>query len=183
MAKKKKETAAQRARRKRDAAVQDPPPAIKGVQSSILELELVVAGVRYPIGRNVEGDTPWSMAMGETATVTIPIRSPDRSLEAVLGDESLLQETGITLEVDDVVYVVQSVETDETGLYTLTLEDQVSWRLRQFNKFMAASRKTTTRAGFVLRMIHEASNPPLAPIETFIPEVRDRQSIAQPERT
>jgi hypothetical protein len=179
MATTKKQTPAQRAKAKRDAAVQTPPDALKGVRASIKDLELVIAGIVYPIGANIEGDTPWTLALDETGQITIPIRSPDLSLALVLGDEATLQETGIRCTIDDVVYVVSAAATDETGLFTLTLEDEVSWRLKQWTTFIQADRKTVTRAGFVLRMIHEASTPPLAPMDTFIPEVHDKQSIAK----
>lgn len=178
-----KETPAQRAKNRRNPAIQTPPPAIKGVQASIKDITLVAAGTEYQIGGNIEGDTPWEMTMEGAATLTLPVRSPDKSLLKVLTDETLLQEAGVTVAVDDVVYVLRSVAGDETGLYTLTFEDQVAWRLRQFKKFLAMSRKQITRAGFVLRLVNEASRPPLAPIVTFIPEVKDRQSIAAPTST
>jgi hypothetical protein len=175
----KKLTPAQAAKQKRLKAVQTPPARIVSPNVSLVDLELTLFGVRYPIGRNIEGDTPWSMALDETGQITIPIRSPDHSLELLLIDRQLRQEVGIRLEIDDVTYVLQTVDTDETGLYTLLFEDEVSWRLKQFTSLIHADRKTITRAGFVLRMVHEASNPPLAPMQTFIPEAYQRQAIEQ----
>lgn len=174
-----KETAAERARAKRFAAVMTPPGPVAAPDVSLEDLELVVVGVRYPIGRNIEGDTPWGMGLDETATISLPIRSPDRSLEAALVDDELRLAGAITLTLDTIIYVLQTAETDETGLYTLAFEDQVSWRLKQFTTLMHADRKTTTRASFILRMVHEASKAPFAPMATFIPEAYQRQAIEQ----
>lgn len=56
-----------------------------------------------------------------------------------------------------------------------------AWRLRQFTSFKHDSRKKTTRALFIQRMVDEASAPPLAPMRSFIPEVGDKQRIVKPK--
>ncbi|HEY3019592.1 MAG TPA: hypothetical protein VGJ32_05330 [Solirubrobacteraceae bacterium] len=176
------DTPAARARARRDPALAQPPPRPVGSRtSSIRNLHLRVAGRTYPIGANVEGDTPWEMTLEGAATVTIPLRSPDESLLDVLADEALLQEQGVRLAVDDVVYVLVSVAGDDTGLYTLVFEDEVAWRLRQFTRFLARSRKTHTRALFIQGMVDEASRKPLAPMRSFVPELGDRQRILSPK--
>jgi hypothetical protein len=175
-------TPAARARARRDPAIMRPPARPVGSRtSSIRNLHLRVAGRAYPVGANIDGDTPWEMTIEGAATVTLPVRSPDDSLLEVLGDEAQLQETGVTVTVDGVVYVVDSVSGDDSGLYTLVCIDEVAWRLKRFSRFMAASRKTTTRALFMQRMVDEASRRPLAPIRSFIPELGDRQRILKPK--
>lgn len=173
-----RDTPAKRARARRDPAIFTPPPRPKGDRtSSIRNLHLVARGVPYPIGPVIEGDTPWSMSMDAAGTVTLPVRSPDGALLAVLVNEALLQQEGVRCTIDKVVYVVSGVEHDGEGLYTLTLEDETAWRLRQFKEFRAASRATVTRFGFIQRLLDEASRKPLAKMRSFIPEIDDKQPI------
>jgi hypothetical protein len=173
-------TPAQRARARRDAALAAPPPRLRGMRASVRNLRLVIAGREYPISGAIDGDTPWEMTTDGASTVTLPIRSADGSLVEVLADEALLQRTGARVTIDGTVYVLSGVSADETGLYTLSLEDEVAWRLRQFTRFLSATRGTVTRAGFVRRMVEEASRPPRARMRSFIPEVRDVQPITPP---
>lgn len=174
-----KPTPAERARARRDAALAAPPPKLTGLRTSVQNLRLVARGREYPIGLAIEGDTPWEMPIDGAATITLPIRSPDGALLKVLTDEALLQVDGVRTTIDGVVYVVQAVNSDGTGLYTLTLEDEVAWRLRKFTSFLSATRGTVTRAGFIRRLVEEAQKPPRAPMRSFIPEVRDVQPIAK----
>lgn len=174
-----KPTPAQRARARRDAALAAPPPKLRGMRAASLDLRLVARGREYPIGPSIEGDTPWEMTIEGAATVTLPIRSPDGAILDVLTDESLLQTDGVRTTIAGVVYVVSAVNSDGLGLYTLTLEDEVAWRLRKFTSFLSATRGTVTRAGFVKRLVTEASKPPRAVMRSFIPEVRDVQPIAK----
>jgi hypothetical protein len=76
-----------------------------------------------------------------------------------------------------VVYCVSGVDHDGEGLYTLTLEDEVSWQLKLFSSFRSASRARTTRYGFIQSFVDEASRKPLPKIRSFIPEVDDKQPI------
>jgi len=149
------------------------------MRSSVLALSLFARGREYPISLAIDGDTPWELTVEGAASVTLPLRSPDLSLLDVLSDEGLLQTDGVSCRIDGVTYVVATVAADDTGLFTLVLEDEVAWRLRQFTRFLSASRATVTRAGFVRRMAEEASRPPRARMRTFIPEVRDVQPIAR----
>ena len=174
-----KNTPAARVRARRDAALAAPPPRPRGDRTKAVRgLTLKVAAREYPIGANVEGDVPYELTMEGAATITVPVRSQDESLLAVLADEKLLQEDGVRLTVDGIVYVLDSASSDGTGLYTLAFIDEVAWRLKQFSRFMASTRKTgSTRAMFIKRMVDEASRRPLAPLRAFIPELRDRQRI------
>ena len=175
-------TPAARARARRDPAIALPPPRPVGDRSTaIRNLHLRVAGRVYAIGSSIDGDTPWEMTIDGAATVTLPIRSPDDSLLEVLADEALLQEEGVRVTIDGVVYVATDVSSDDAGLYTVVFEDEVAWRLRQFTRFMSSTRKTSTRALFIQRMVDEASRKPLEPIRSFIPEIGDRQRILSPK--
>lgn len=174
-------TPAARARARRDPAIRRPPPRPKGDRStSIRNLHLRVAGRAYPIGENIDGATPWEMPIDGAANVTLPVRSPDDSLLEVLADEALLQQQGVTVTIDDVVYVLDAVSSDDSGLYTLVFIDEVAWRLKQFSKFKAASRKTHTRALFIQSLVDEASRSPRARMRSFIPEIGDKQRILSP---
>jgi hypothetical protein len=178
-----KATPAQRARARRDPAIFAPPPRVRGSRfSSITNLHLRANGVAYSIGENVEGDHPWSEGMDQTGQVTLTIRDQSDSILDVLTDESLLLADGVTVLVDGVVYVVQGVEYDGEGLYSLTLEDEVSWRLKKFTSYRTASRARTTRYGFIQSFVDEASRKPFPPMRSWIPEVDDKQPIAKAKR-
>lgn len=172
-------TPAERARLRADAALAAPPPRFRGLRAAILSLELVIAGRRYPISEALDGDTPWELTTDGAASITLPIRSPDESLVRALADEAQLQRDGVSVRIDATNYVLASVSSDGAGLFTLVFEDEVAWRLRQFTRFIAATRETVTRAGFVQRMVEEASRPPRASMRSFIPQVRDVQPIAR----
>jgi hypothetical protein len=176
-------TVAARVRARRNPAVTQPPPSPAGKRTDTLRnLHLRVAGRAYPIGQNIDGDTPWEMTLDGAATVTIPLRSPDGSLLAVLADEALLQEQGVRIVVNGIVYVLVSVSADDTGRLSLLFEDETAWRLRQFRRFLSKTRKTYTRALFIWLMVDEASRKPLAPMRSFIPELGDRQRIRAPTK-
>ena len=176
-------TPAKRARLRRDPAIAAPPPRITGTRtSSIRNLYLRSRGRSYPISENIEGDTPWSMGMDQAATLTIPLRDPDGDIIGILADESNLQQDGATVAIDGVVYCVTGLDADGLGQYTLTLEDQVAWRLKQFTRFRAASRARTTRFAFIQGFVDEASPKPLDKMRSFIPEIDDKQRIQRPKK-
>lgn len=130
MAKQKKETPAKRARARRDPAIFQPPPRQKGDRtSSVRNLSLRARGRTYPVGANLEGDTPWSMGMDQAGTVTLPVRDPTHRIRDVLDDEAHLQQDGVRVTVDGVVYCVTGIDHDGEGLYSLTLEDEVAWQI------------------------------------------------------
>lgn len=177
------DTPAKRARLRKDPAIAQPPPKIVGTRtSSVRNLNLRSRGRTYHLGANVEGDTPWSLGMDQAGTFTLPVRDPNADIVDILGDESNLQEDGATVTVDRVVYVVVGFDHDGEGLYTLTLEDQVAWRLKQFSKFRSASRARTTRFGFIQGFVDEASRKPLERMRSFIPEIDDKQKIRRPKK-
>lgn len=178
MAKPKKQTPAQRARARRDPAIFRPPPRGRGLShESIAKLELVARGRRYPIGANIEGDTPWSFGMDQEGQVTIPVRDPSHRIRDVLDDEAHLMQNGVRVTIGGDVYCVVGVDHDGEGLYSLTVGDEVSWQLKLFSKFKSASRARTTRYGFIQTLVDEASRKPLPKIRSFIPEVDDKRPI------
>jgi hypothetical protein len=179
----KKTTPARRARMRRDPAIFRPPPRVKGDrQSSIRNLHLRVRGRTYPIGENIEGETPWSYGMDQTGTVTLPVRDPSDWIMRVIDDEDLLLNEGVFTTIDGVVYAVSGLDHDGEGLYTLTLEDETSWRLKRFTSYRSASRARTTRYGFILSFVEEASRKPFPRMRSFIPEVDDKQPIRKAVR-
>lgn len=176
-------TPARRARQRRDPAVFRPPPRVSGtINTAVQTLSLIARGRTYPIGASIEGDTPWSMGMDQSAQVTINVRDPSESLVNILDDESHLQQDGVVVRIDAVNYVVTAVDHEE-GLYTLTLEDEVAWRLKLFSSYRQASRGTVTRFGFIQSLVDEAGRKPYPKIRSFIPEQYDRQKILRPKGT
>lgn len=176
-------TVAARVRARKDPAIAQPPPAPVGKRiDTVRTLQLQARGRDYPIGECIDGGIAWALTIEGAAPITIPVRSPDSSLLAVLTDETLLQEDGVRVHVNGITYVLVSVGAGEGHLYTLNFEDEVAWRLRQFSRFLAASRKNTTRALFIQRMVDEASRRPYEAIRSFIPELGDKQRILPPKK-
>jgi hypothetical protein len=179
----KKASPAQRARARRDPAIFQPPPRPKGDRTSaVRNLNLRARGRTYPVGLNIEGDTPWSLGMDQTGTVSLPIRDPSGRLIDVLDDEAHLMQDGVRVTIDGIVYVVSGIDHDGEGLYTLTVEDEVSRRLKQFDRYRSASRKTITRYGFIYGFVEEASRKPYPKMRAFIPEIDDKQPIRKPAK-
>lgn len=179
-----KSTPARRARARRDPTIFKAPPQIKGDRkSSIQNLHLRARGRAYPISANVEGNTPWSLGMDQTGTFQLPIRDPSDHLIAILDDEAHLQQDGVTVVLDGIVYVVSGVDSDGEGLYLLTLEDEVSWRLKLFTSYKSASRARTTRFGFIQGFVDEAGRKPFPRLRSFIPEVDDKQPIRKAKKS
>lgn len=177
--------AARAKQRKHDPAISKPPPVIKGDRrDAVKTLALDVAGRTFPIAEHLDGQTPWEMGMDQGATITVPIRDPSGSMIEVFTDESMLQQDGVRCRVNGVTYVVQGFDHSD-GLYTLTLIDEVVWRLQQFTKFIAKSRAAITRFGFIQSLVDEASRAPLARMRSFIPEIDDKQRIlpSKPDST
>jgi hypothetical protein len=155
-----------------------PPGVPKGDrESAVRNLHLRVQGQVYPIGDSIEGDTPWSMGMDQSAQVTLPIRDIEARLVDILRDEAGLQQNGALVVINGVDYMVVGYDHDGTGLHTLQLEDEVAWRLKQFAKFKSASRARTTRFGFIQSLVDEASRKPYTKMRSFIPEIKDKLKI------
>src|SRR4029077_20308066 len=151
--------------------------------SSVRNLSIRARGRTYPIADNIEGDTGWAMGMDQATTITLPVRDPTDRLRDVLDDEAHLQQDGVRVTVDSAVYCVTGIDYDGEGLYTLTIEDEEAWRLKQFSSFRSASRARTTRFGFLQTLVDEASRKPLARMRSWIPEVDDPQTIRKPAKT
>jgi hypothetical protein len=178
-----KDTPARRAAARRDPAIALPPkPPEADRRSTVRNLHIVNAGVAYLIGPAIEGDPAMAATADGTETVTIVVRDPGADLQNALDDEAQLLTDAAKVTINLVVYRLQSMEVDpDTGtLVTLVFEDEVSWRLKQFSRFLTISRAHSTRAQAALRLVKEASAPPLAPLKSFIPELTDRQRIAAP---
>jgi hypothetical protein len=179
--KKKHDTPAKRARLRRDPAIAQPPPKITA-SAVIRSFRLTSRGRTYPIGASVDGDTPWSLGMDQAGTFALPLRDPDGDIVDILSDESNLQQDGVRVKLDKVVYVVTGFDHDGEGLYTLTLEDETAWRLKQFSKFKSSNRAKGTRYAFIQGFADEASRAPLTKMRTFIPEIDDKQKIRRPAK-
>src|SRR5215211_5664232 len=104
------ETAARRARARRNPAIFKPPLRPVARRDPVEGLRLHARGRAYPIGANVEGDTPWELSIEGAGTVTLPVRSPDDSLLAVLAEERLIQQEGVRTTIDDVIYVISAID-------------------------------------------------------------------------
>jgi len=176
----KKDTPAKRARARRDPAIFQPPP--RKLARSLANLTLTARGRRYPIAANIDGDTPYAFGMDQAGTITLPVRDPSDRLRDVLDDEAHIQQDGVRVTIDSTVYCVTGVDFDGDGLYTLTVEDEVAWQLKLFEKFRSASRARTTRFGFLQMLVDEASRKPLPKIPSWIPEVDDAQRIRPPAK-
>lgn len=180
--KKKHDTPAKRARLRRDPAIAQPPPRVQARTASLRNLKLKSRGRTYPIAEAVDGDTPWSLGMDQAGTFSLPLRDPVGAIVDILSDESNLQQDGVRVTVDKVIYVVTGFDADGEGGYTLTMEDEVAWRLKQFTKFISANRKSTTRYAFIQGFVDEASRKPLTRMRSFIPEIDDKQIIRRPKK-
>jgi hypothetical protein len=177
-----RETPAQRAKQRKHPAIALPPRPPEGERRSALQsMRLRLAGADYRLGPAIEGDPAMASAIDGTATLTVALRDPSGHFQSELDNEAFILQDGATTTINGVVYTLQSVSVDDTGtLVTLTFEDQVSWRLKTYRRFLAISRARATRAQAALRLIAEASAKPLTPIKYYIPELSDRQRIAQP---
>ncbi len=176
----KKATAAQRANARRVAAVSLPPIPPK-VKRDLSGLHLRVAGRVYLLGPSLTGDPISEMTTDGAATVALSVHDPDGTLLQILGTEEMLLNDGARIVLDDVVYVLATVEPGDESVRSLVFEDEVTWRLRQFTRYMAISRNRSTAAEFILRMVDEASARPLARMPAFIPELLTKQPIADPD--
>jgi hypothetical protein len=122
------------------------------------------------------------MGMDQTDTVSVVVRDPQDSLMDVLTDENLLQLEGVSVTIDGTIYMVSGVDGDGEGAYTLTLEDETSWRLKLFDSYKSASRASVTRYGFILGFVDEASRKPFPKMRAFIPEADDKQPIRKAKK-
>lgn len=165
------------------AALEKPPvPPKHHGHGTLRRLTMVVEGVTYRLGRAIEGDPQMDATKDGAATITMTVRDHNETLQSALTEDTLLQGAA-TVTVDGIVYVVDNVEGDDTALVTVTLQDQVAWRLQQYSKPISAKRSKVTRAEFVAGMVDEASAPPMAPMNFFCPEIDDKQRIAAIPKT
>lgn len=175
-------TPARRVKARRLPTVAIPPKSSRANRNTALGgLELTISGRPYLIGPSVEGDPETAATIDGVATVTIAVRDPDATLEALLGDQDSLLNDGVSATINGDRYMLQSASADGTGLVTVVMEDEVKWRLSQFDRFLAV-RRTRTRffPWFARRLVKEASDPPLASMGFYCPELDDKQQIKRP---
>jgi hypothetical protein len=177
-----KDTPARLAKARRDPAIALPPkPPTAERRSALTDMRITINGVGYTIGPAVEGDPEMSATIDGSATLTVAVRDQDARLQQALSDEANILTDGVSVTINDVIYMLQAAAVDETGtLLTLTFEDQVSWRLKRFSRFVTFSRTHNTRAQAALKLIKEASGSPQAPLGYYIPQLNDRQRVAAP---
>ena len=158
------------------------PPQVDRT-SALLNLQLIANGRPYLIGPAIQGDPQMDATKDSSATLTIIVADPNQSLISILADESVLLAGAVTCTLNGIVYTLMTVDSDQDANVTLTMEDQVSWRLRQFTKPLSVKRSQATRAEFFAMLVDEASKPPLAPMAFFCPEIDDTQRITAPATT
>lgn len=173
-------TPAARARARKAALTTPPAPPARHRKADLLGLRIMAGGQPYLIGPSIEGDPTIDATKSSAETITLQVRDLSDALQKALADEKVLLKGAVTMTVDGIAYTLRDCEGDDTGLVTLTFEDQVAWRLRQFSKHLTVRRSKSTRAEFVAQMVDEAARPPMAPIRLFCPELTDKQRIAAP---
>lgn len=177
---KKRATPSQLARARRDPAV-GLPPAQPRDRTDWATLLISVGGATLVIGPRLTADgTDLELTKDGTSVLTLVLTDPDGAVAEILTDEAALLEDGARVNVDGVIYVMQSAEGSEERTVTLVLEDEVSWRLRHFSRYLSVSRAKATRAEFVLRLVEEAARAPRLPLAAYIPELTDPQAITKP---
>lgn len=171
-------TPAQRAAARKDPAVALPPSPPR-TDRKLEALSLRVTGRAFLIGPNLTGDCTLELTMEGASTLTLNVEDDTDRLAQILTDEEMLIDGAVTVVLDEIVYVLTEASSDGETVYTLLFEDEVAYRLRGFDRYLARSRADVTRAEFVQLMCDEASRAPFPPMRTFIPELEDKQPIAQ----
>lgn len=173
-----RQTPTQNARARRAPALQLPPlPPPADRRRSIDKLQLEGPAGKLRIGSLVLASPNVTAGLRETAQITIPVDDSSGLVREMLTD-GLRGVDGIRLVVDGIVYVVAARSGGDR--LTLTVEDEVAWRLRLFASFRAWPRSRFTRAQAFRELVREAGSKPMPPIRAWIPELRDRQRVATP---
>lgn len=178
MAKRRRDTPAERARALKNPEVVLPPQAPEE-ERDLRKLTLDVRGRKYPIGNRLTGDCKLELTMDGASTLTIGVVDKDGDLRDALSDELAILVDGARLVLDDITYVLTADSGPTDEVYMLTFQDEVAWRLRIFASYLAKARSRTTRAEFVALLCAEAAAPPRPELKTFIPELADVQAIAK----
>jgi len=166
-------TPARRARARRDPAVLLPPtPPV--VERDLANLHLRVDGVPYKIGGSITGQPVLELTMDGASSLQLDVDDRNGRLLEALVDEALMMRDGARIILDDVVYVLASLEPSDGTVQQLTLIDEVAWRLDQFDSYKAVSTSRMTDGEFVYGIVRDASRRPLADMAAFIPEIRER---------
>lgn len=141
--------------------------------AEVAGLVLSVAGREYAIGRMLEGDPQIAPGIDVAETVTVALTDREGVLADVLTDPlSGKTTTAARIVLAGAMYVLAGGSVDETGgRWELRFEDVVASQMRLFTRPVSFNRSSTSRPGAVLRLLQEASTPPLAAINYWLPEL------------
>lgn len=123
--------------------------------------------------------SPVTMSLDEAATVTFTIADPSGSLDALAlasTDERELL-SGIDVRWRRIWWRITRIERDEQA-WIVVCEDRVAAYMRAHKRVVTASRKKTTRAQFVYRLVKMVKAGGGIPV--YIPELREKQGIYKP---
>lgn len=123
---------------------------------------------------------PVELDLDAAATVTIAVADPAGAgtLRVLLdaNEDQLLD--GIDVQWKKVWWRLARIDRADDG-WTLTCEDRVAAWMREHDRPVKESRRKTTRAEFVYRLVRAVKKG--GGIATYIPELHDKQRIAEPE--
>ena len=139
----------------------------------VADLRLQVAGRDYLIGSMLEGDPQVVPGVDVAETVTVALTDSEGVLADVLTDPLTGKSTtAARIAVDGALYVLVGGSVDDSGgRWELRFEDVVASQMRLFTRPVSFNRSSTSRPGAVLRLLQEASTPPLAAINYWLPEL------------
>lgn len=155
-----------------------PPGGLRRGDTDVQRLVLRHGGRSMLIGPAVTGDQPWELLHDGAANISLTVHDPDGVVGAFLRDRAAVMVDGARITLWGAEWCLVSVASDPPHL-TLRFEDEVAWRLRQFTRPLAATSGQTTRAGFIARLVDEASQAPFPALRSWIPEELDRQPVAK----
>ncbi len=141
--------------------------------AEVAGLELSVAGRSYLIGPMLEGDPQIAPGIDAAETVTVALSDREGVLADVLTDPLTGKTTtSARIAVAGAFYVLVGGSVDDTGgRWELRFEDAVASQMRLFTRHVSFNRRSVSRTGAVLRLLQEASTPPLASINYWLPEL------------
>lgn len=139
----------------------------------VADLRLQVAGRDYLIGSMLEGDPQVVPGVDVAETVTVALTDREGVLADVLTDPLTGKSTtAARIAVAGALYVLVGGSVDDSGgRWELRFEDAVASQMRLFTKHRSFKRSSVSRTGAVLRLLQEASTPPLASINYWLPEL------------
>lgn len=147
----------------------------------VANLELTVAGRSWQIGSMLETDPQISPGIDIAETVSVSVTDRQGVLADVLTDPLTGKSTtAARIVLAGALYMLVGGSVDDTaGRWELRFEDAVASQMRLFTRPVSFNRATVSRTGAVLRLLQEASTPPLASINYWLPEL-DRAAATTP---